>query len=216
VSGQAAWLAGYRLRATLRRRLGGYLSLAISQAAGLGSLQKIASSLRRQLRSPEAAKASGGASLVETVDLLPAQRPAEIVNYKTMGATPEILAGGLAVGAIAGLGLTLIASVRRRRRDLALLKTLGFTRRQLAAAIGWQAFATAALGLVIGMPLGIAAGRWLWLAFAHQLSAVPEPVVPVGTLAIAALAAVALANLVAALPGRTAARTPAATILRAE
>ena len=37
------------------------------------------------------------------------------------------------------LALTLIASVRRRRRDLALLKTLGFTTRQLAATIAWQA-----------------------------------------------------------------------------
>ena len=56
-------------------------------------------------------------------------RPAEIVNYRSLGATPVFLGAGLAIGAIAALGLTLIASVRRRRRDLALLKTLGFTGR---------------------------------------------------------------------------------------
>ena len=144
-----------------------------------------------------------------------AQRPAEIVNYKTMGAMPAVLAGGLAAGAVAGLGLTLVASVRRRRRDFALLKTLGFTRGQLGAAVAWQSSTIAVIGLVIGLPLGIAAGRWLWLAFAHQLSAVPDPVIP-ASLGLAALAALVLANLVAALPGRAAARTPAALLLRAE
>jgi hypothetical protein len=45
---------------------------------------------------------------------------------------------------------------------------------------------------------------------------VPDPVVPAGSVALAAVAALVLANLVAALPGRSAARTPAAMVLRAE
>ena len=188
----------------------------VSQAAGLRSLQAIRRQLTAVLLSPRALAASSGGSVADTIDLLPAQRPAEIVNYKTMGAMPAVLAGGLAAGAVAGLGLTLVASVRRRRRDFALLKTLGFTRGQLAGAVAWQSSAIAVTGLVIGVPLGIAAGRWLWLAFAHQLSAVPDPVVPAGSIALAALAALILANLVAAMPGRQAARTPAALLLRAE
>ena len=64
-----------------------------------------------------------GASQIITVNLLAAQRPAEIVNYKSMGAMPAVLAGGLAAGAVAALGFTLNASIRRRRRDFALLKT---------------------------------------------------------------------------------------------
>ena len=133
-----------------------------------------------------------------------------------MGVMPAVLAGGLAAGAVAALGLTLVASVRRRRRDFALLKTLGFTSRQLAAVVAWHSSAIAAVGLVVGVPAGIAAGRWLWLAFAHELSAVPDPVVPAGSIALAAVAALVLANLIAALPGRAAARTPAAIVLRAE
>ncbi len=67
-------------------------------------------------------------------------RPVEIVNFHSMGATPTIFAGSLALGAITALGITLGASVRRRRRELALLKALGFTQRQLRApAIAWQA-----------------------------------------------------------------------------
>ena len=148
--------------------------------------------------------------------MLPPQRPAEIVNYKSMGTMPAVLSAGLAAGAVAGLGLTLVASVRRRRRDFALLKTLGFTRRQLAGAVAWQSTVIALVGLIIGVPLGIAGGRWLWLLFARELSAVPDVTIPAGSIALAGLTALILANVVAALPGRRAARTPAAAILRAE
>jgi FtsX-like permease family len=188
----------------------------ISPAAGLRSLQSIRRQLTEELNSPQALRASFGGSRADSIDLLPAQRPAEIVNYAAMGAMPAALAGGLAAGAVAGLGLALMASVRRRRRDFALLKTLGFTRRQLGGTVAWQASVIAVIGLVIGVPLGIAAGRWLWLAFARELSAVPDPTIPAGSIALATAAALALANLVAALPGRQAARTPAAQVLRAE
>ncbi len=53
------------------------------------------------------------------------QRPAEIINYRSLGTTPALLGGALAVGAAVAFGLTLISSVRRRRHDVALLKTLG-------------------------------------------------------------------------------------------
>jgi putative ABC transport system permease protein len=192
------------------------LRSGVSQTAGLRSMQAVHTQLTADLNSPRALAASKGESIADTIDLLPAQRPAEIVNYRSMGAMPAVLAGGLAAGALAGLGLTLLASVRRRRRDFALLKTLGFTRRQLAGAVAWQSSVIALIGLLIGVPAGIAFGRWLWLAFAHQLSAVPDPVIPAASIVLAALAAVILANLVAALPGRAAARTPAALLLRAE
>ena len=189
----------------------------VSPAAGLRSLNRVAGQLNRDSRTPAAESVIGDiGNYLNFVSVLPVQRPADIVNYKTMGAMPAILAGGLAAGAVVGLGLTLIASVRRRRRDFALLKTLGFTQGQLAAAVAWQSTAVAAVGLVVGVPVGIAAGRWLWLAFAGELSAVPDPIVPAGSVALAAVAALVLANLVAALPGRAAGRTPAAIVLRAE
>ena len=49
--------------------------------------------------------------------VLSVQRPAQIVNYRSTGATPVLLAAGLALGAVVALGLALTASVRRRRRD---------------------------------------------------------------------------------------------------
>ena len=146
----------------------------------------------------------------------PVQRPAEIVDYRSMGTAPVVLAGALALGAVSSLWLTLMASVRRRRADLALLKTLGFTRRQLSATVAWQATAAVVAGAVVGTPLGIAAGRALWDLFARQISVVPEPTVPAVTVAAIVAGALVLANLVALLPGRVAGRTPAAALLRAE
>ena len=188
----------------------------VSQAAGLRSLQQIANYYNQVTHSPRIVDQAGAEALELQANVLPVQRPAEIVNYKSMGTMPAVLAGGVAAGAAAALGLTLVASVRRRRRDLALLKTLGFTRKQLAATVAWQSTVVAVVGLAAGVPLGIAAGRWLWLAFARELSAVPDPVVPAASIALAAVAALVLANLVAAVPGRQAARTPAALLLRAE
>lgn len=143
-------------------------------------------------------------------------RPAEIVNYRTLGTTPAYLSAGLAAGALAALTLTLLASVRRRRRDLALLKTLGFTRRQLGATVAWHATVTVLAGIVIGIPIGIALGRWLWDLFARNINVVPSPTVPALWVLVIAVGALVLANLVAALPARLAARTPSALALRSE
>jgi ABC-type lipoprotein release transport system permease subunit len=174
----------------------------VSPAQGLASLRRIADA------GTGASEAGGGVS----VAVLPAQYPAEIENYRSIGATPVLLAAG----AVAALGLTLTASVRRRQRDLALLKALGFSQRQLAACIGWQSTVAAAIGVIAGIPAGIALGRWLWVLFARQIYAVPRATVPALLVIYVGLGALVLANLVAALPGRYAARTPTALLLRAE
>jgi MacB-like periplasmic core domain/FtsX-like permease family len=187
------------------------LRSGVSRTAGLAGLQRIADDANRAF----AAVPDGGGGGY-SVAVLGVQRPAEIVNYRTMGAAPVILAAGLAVGALAALALTLAASVRRRRRDLALLKTLGFTRGQLAGAVAWQASVAAVIGIAVGVPAGVALGRRLWVLFAQAIYAVPEPTVPVLPVILIALGALVLANIAAAIPGRLAARTPAARLLRAQ
>jgi predicted lysophospholipase L1 biosynthesis ABC-type transport system permease subunit len=96
-----------------------------------------------------------------------------------------------------------------------LLKTLGFTKRQLGGAIAAQAAVVGIVGVAAGLPLGIAAGRWLWILFARDIHAVALPTVP-ASLILVGLGALALVLIVAAVPGRLAARTPAGLNLRAE
>ncbi len=177
-------------------------------AAVAGSLRRIVAASDKVFT---AAEGSSNQLVVQGV-----QRPAEIVNYKTIGLTPTYLVSGLALGAIVALALTLLASVRQRRRDLALLKTVGFVRWQLAAAVAWQATVAALVGIVVGIPLGVVTGRWLWDLFARQIYAVPYPTVSVPSIALVALGTLLLANIVAAVPARNAARTPTAFMLRAE
>ncbi len=184
------------------------LRSGVSPASGLAALRQIARATTRAL----AADPNAGG----TFTVIGVQRPAEIVNNRSTGSIPRLLALGLAVGALTALGLTLAASVRRRRRDLALLKTLGFIRRQLLATVAWQASVAATVGIVVGVPLGIVCGRWLWTLFARGIYAVPYPTVPVGLVVFVAIGALVLANLVAIVPGLAAARTPTSLLLRAE
>jgi hypothetical protein len=184
----------------------------VSAAAGLAAMRRVIAGVNRELAAVSPASPCHG----DVLGVLPVQHPAQIANYAALSAAPSLLAAGLAGGAVAALFLTLFASVRRRRQDLAVLKTIGFTRRQLAATVAWQATVAAIVGSAVGIPLGIALGRWLWTAFARQIYAVPQPAVPVLSIVLLPLCALALVNLVAALPGRSAARTPAALALRAE
>ncbi len=150
------------------------------------------------------------------VNVITVQRPAEIADSGTLRATPTFLASALAAGAVLALALTLVATVRRRRRDLALLKVLGFTRRQVATAVAWQSSIAALFGVVVGLPLGVVAGRALWRLFATGIYAVPDPVTPIVAVALVGVGAMAFAVLVSWLPGRSAARTPPALVLRSE
>ncbi len=188
------------------------LRAGVSDASGLASIRRAATGVSQALEAAPVRNPCHG----DVLTVLGVQHPAQLASYRTMGATPALLAFGLAAAAVAALGLTLFASVRRRRRDLAVLKTIGFTQRQLAATVAWQATVVAIIGIGVGVPFGIALGRWLWTLFARQIYAVPQPAVPIGSVILVTLGTLVLANLAAALPGRAAARTPTARTLRAE
>lgn len=148
---------------------------------------------------------------VETAD-----RPGDLQNYTRIRGTPLVLAAVLALMAIGALGHVLVTSVRRRRSDTAVLKTLGFVRRQVWAVTAWQATTMAAVALVIGIPVGIVLGRLAWRGFANALGLEPSSITAGWALVIAIPATILLANLIAAVPALLSARTQPATVLRSE
>jgi FtsX-like permease family len=141
---------------------------------------------------------------------------AAIVNATQMGDQPLALALALAAAALLSLAVALLASVRQRRPELALLKALGFTRRQVRAVVAWQASVILLVAALVGVPLGIVAGRWAWSSFAASLGVVPVTVIP-GLALLAGLAALfAAGNLLTYIPASVAARTKPAATLRAD
>ena len=80
----------------------------------------------------------------------------------------------LALLAVGTLTHMLLTSLRQRRRDLAMLKTLGLLRSQLLQVVSWQASALAAAALLAGLPLGVLAGRWAWVLFARSIGVGPD------------------------------------------
>jgi hypothetical protein len=143
-------------------------------------------------------------------------KPDEVGDFGRIDNLPLYIVLLFTAVAGAALASALTSSVRRRRRDIAVLKTLGFTRAQVAAAVAWQATTIVAIATLVGIPLGLGIGRLLWHVFATDLGVLPEPVAPIGLTVLVVPGAVLFANAVAALPGAAAARVRPAAVLRTE
>jgi hypothetical protein len=144
------------------------------------------------------------------------QRPSNIKDYAQVRDTPLVLGAVLALLAVGTLTHALLTSVHRRRRDLAVLKTLGLLRSQMLGVVFWEASALAAAALLIGLPIGVVAGRWAWALFAASAGAGGDADVPVPILLVTIPATLLLANAIAAGPGWAAARIRPAAVLRSE
>jgi ABC-type antimicrobial peptide transport system permease subunit len=142
--------------------------------------------------------------------------PAEVINFGQVQNLPLILGGSFGVLAMLTITHLLITSVRRRRRDIAVLRAVGFSQRQVRAAVAWQSATLMAVSLAVGLPAGLIAGRQIWLLLTHQLGVLPAIDFPAAALAILVAAAVPLAVAIAAWPGEAAARISPALALRAE
>jgi FtsX-like permease family len=144
------------------------------------------------------------------------QRPNGVVDYARIDAVPEALAAVLAVLGLAVLGQFIVVSGRRRRRDFAILKALGLTRRQVRVITAWQVSIVSGLALAAGIPLGVAAGHWTWEVFAGSLGIPADFVMPLPLILFVVPAVILSANAVAFWPARAVARVSPARVLRAE
>jgi hypothetical protein len=171
----------------------------------------------------KAAPGADRAALLRRAEAIPRSKnaggpttPVEVNRLEQIDWFPATLAALLATLALVAVGHALVTSVRRRRRELALLKTIGFNRRQVRATVAWQATTLATVGLVVGIPVGIAVGRAVWRLVAEGLGVLTVTIVPTLAVTLTALGALALVNLIAFVPARTAARTRPAVALRSE
>jgi ABC-type lipoprotein release transport system permease subunit len=132
--------------------------------------------------------------------------PTALINFGEAVNFPLILGFVLAVFGVATLLHLLVVSVIRRRREMGLLKALGFVSVQVGATVLWQATTVALVGIIVGIPLGIVVGRVVWNVFATNLGVVPVAAVPGLTIAALAIGVLVVANALAVLPAVNSAR----------
>jgi hypothetical protein len=157
-------------------------------------------------------------SIPEFADLppQPAYVPSTIKNVSRVRAIPFVLAAVLAALALLTVGHVMVTAMRSRRRDLAILRSLGADRGWITRAVHWQASVLTALPVVVGIPLGIVIGRLVFVAFADSMGAVDDAAIPLLSIAAGALAVVAVANGVAALASLWTRRREPALLLQSE
>jgi ABC-type lipoprotein release transport system permease subunit len=142
--------------------------------------------------------------------------PISLINFGEAVNFPLIVGFMLALFGAATLIHLLVVSVARRRREIGLLKSLGFVNGQIGAAVCWQATTIALVGVVIGVPLGIVVGRAVWQTFATNLGTVPVATVKVWLIVALGAGVLVIANLLAIAPALVARSKNAGELLRTQ
>jgi|GEM_PF-1631481 len=128
---------------------------------------------------------------------------------------PRLLGSLMAVLAAGVLAHLVFSGVHARRHELATLRALGFTGRQVRTALACQATAVTIVPFAIAAVIGTVAGRTVWFIYAERLGVAPEAVVAWRPLAAVLGTFIVIANVVAAAAGY-AVRHRAAADLRTE
>jgi FtsX-like permease family len=140
----------------------------------------------------------------------------EVQQIRDLQLLPLALSAFLALLAVGAVGHALSIAVQHRRQDLAVLRALGMTRPQTRLIVATHASVLALIGLVFGVPLGLALGRAVWHAVAGFTPLAYQPPLAVWALLLIAPVTLMAANALAAWPGRRAARLRSGRVLRTE
>jgi hypothetical protein len=142
--------------------------------------------------------------------------PGGVGNLVGVRSLPRAIATFMVVLGLASLMHAIATTVGRRRHDLATLRSLGLTPRQATACIMWQAVTIGAVALVLGVPLGLIAGRGAWWAAADPIGVRTDISRPVGALVVMCVGTLVGAAVLATAVGWRSGRTTPAAALRTE
>jgi ABC-type lipoprotein release transport system permease subunit len=142
--------------------------------------------------------------------------PSEIDRVQQVDDLPIYLGLLLAFLAAASVAHVVAVGVRRRRHDLAVLRAVGFSRRDIRATVAYQTTVLTIASLVIGIPLGFVIARVVWSAVADGIGVATVIAVPWLALACVALGALAVVNVIGAIGAAAALRDRPAQVLAVE
>jgi ABC-type lipoprotein release transport system permease subunit len=159
---------------------------------------------------------AAGGDAGSVIDRTPSSSKLVQLDTQQVAATPRIAAGLFGVTAAAVLMRSVISAGRRRRRELAILRTLGLTSRQATLASVWHGVTSSFIAVALSVPVGLALGSRLWALYAQSLGVKVESSAPGRAIAVVVASGIVGAAAVAFLPGWNAARRATAAALRAE
>jgi hypothetical protein len=202
--------------------VGAYLATAAAEALHISSVCEDASSCYRNV----AIDLSDTAQLADVVARyedpdqnvavdLPSP-PGEVERLTAVQQLPWFLAGLLGLLAAVAVTYSAALAVRRRRRDLAVLRVIEMSAAQLRGLVAVQVLVLTVAGGALGSLLGVLAGRQVWRWVASSLALPFSPAVPVAAALLVPCAAVMITQLAATFSRRAAGRTQPALALRTE
>jgi hypothetical protein len=143
-----------------------------------------------------------------------AVEPLDLANLGDASLLPMALGAVVAILGIATVAHAMLSTIRRRQRELGVLKALGFVRPDTRHTVAWQAITFGAIALVVGIPIGLIGGRAGWHLAADQLGIPSHPVVTATSVVLLAAAVVVVLLLIAVVPAYRASRVRPADMLR--
>jgi putative ABC transport system permease protein len=149
-------------------------------------------------------------------DESPPSVPGPLVTLRETDGLVRALGAFLTFLMLALTANALLAGVRNRAPDLAILRSLGFSSRETNRSILWMSTTTVGLGLVVGIPLGLVLGAAVWRRVAGTLDIGSDMAAPWWFLAVLTVTMLVAAAVLALIPGRRAARLRPVEVLRAE
>ncbi len=149
-------------------------------------------------------------------DESPPPVPGPLVTLRDTDGLVRALGAFLTFLMLALTANALLAGVRNRAPDLAILRSLGFSSRQTNRSILWMSTTTVGIGLLVGIPLGLVLGAVVWRRVAGSLDLGGDMATPWSFLAVLTVAMLVAAGLLALIPSRRAARLRPVEVLRAE
>ena len=192
---------------------GGYSLLDPGGVAQAASLRIRAGAVSDALRDRIARAAEAGD---DPEQVFSSDRPSGILNIARITYVPFVLTVLLALLALLVIGSTVYTAIRKRRHDVAVLRSMGADGQWLIRAGRWQAIAATLAPVAIGVPLGIVAGRLAFRAYADNLGTLNDAAMPLMLIVLGVVALCVIATVCATLAGRDARRTSPAELLRAE
>jgi hypothetical protein len=194
----------------------GFAAAGLAQASGFASTGFNTYAVKLRPGSDGAAAVRRLAALNRGDPPMLTRTPGEVDQLEQLDRLPTVLALFLVLVALLALGHALVLTVRHRRAELAVTRTIGLTPGQTARTVAWQATTLGVVGALIGIPIGLVLGRIVWAAVARGYGIADDPAWPVPVVVLALPVVVLLANALAWMPGRRAAHLRPAEILRSE